>query len=106
MNFHSSRTLLSLLRACALVLLLVVAQLGALSHALGHLKSGDDGGQTPETFCEWCATYAHGGDALPGGCASPLLASASVADELPMAEAPLHPFPFVAYLSQAPPSLS
>ncbi len=106
MNFQSIRTFTSVLRACALVLLLVVAQLGAMSHALGHLKSGDDGGRAPEAFCEWCATYAHGGDAVPGGAAPLRLAAASVADELLVAAPLLRPFPFVAYLSQAPPPLS
>ena len=99
-------TRLAAMRACVLVLLLVVAQLGALGHALGHFKAGDDGGQAPETFCEWCAAYAQSGSALPAAGVAPLPAPIFAADTFAAPILPVRGVSFLAYRSQAPPALS
>lgn len=112
MKFPSPRVLadpptrLAAMRACVLVLLLVVAQLGALGHALGHLKAGGDGGQAPETFCEWCGAYAQSDSALPGSAAAPLPAPVFAADEFAAPLLAVRGVSFLAYRSQAPPTLS
>ncbi len=94
------------LRSLLLLLLLTVAQLGAFSHALGHLKENGQDGRVPETVCEWCAAYAECGAALPAPAGFPppdfTTAPAAPAD----AAASLRVVAFCAYRSQGPPALS
>lgn len=93
-------------RSLLLALLLTLVQLGAFTHALGHLKEGGDAGRAAETVCEWCAAYAQTGNALPsGGLPLPLVDAAEATSVLPLL-APLRTVRFHAYLSQAPPRLS
>lgn len=103
----ASRNYPALLRSFVLVLLLAVAQLGALAHALGHLQ-GDEGqqGHAPETFCVWCAAYAQSGNAVPSAPAAAHFATAFVAPPLSLPAASMRQAVFFAYLSQAPPPLS
>lgn len=96
----------ALLRSFVLVLLLAVAQLGALAHALGHLQGDEGQGHAPETFCAWCAAYAQSGNAVPSAPAAPHFATAFVAPPLSLPAASMRQAVFFAYLSQAPPPLS
>ena len=92
------------LRTFTLALLLILTQLGALTHALGHLK--DTQGKPAETFCEWCVAYAQGAHAAPGvPLASPLTSPCPTFDAARPVP-PLRQAVFFAYLSQAPPLYS
>ncbi len=97
---------LAVLRTCVLVALLVVAQLGAFGHLLGHFKAAHDGGQAPEVFCEWCAAYAQTGAAPPASTAVVLPVLVFTVEAFSPSVLPPRPLRFVAYLSQAPPILS
>lgn len=94
------------LRGFVLVLLLVVAQLGALAHALGHLQGDDGQGHAPETVCVWCGAYAQSGSAVSSAPVAPHFAAALPPHEVPLPAARLRQAVFHAYLSQAPPPLS
>lgn len=106
MSTAASRSYPALLRSFVLVLLLAVAQLGALAHALGHLQGDDGQGHATETACVWCAAYAQSGNAVSSAPVVPHFAVALPLHDLPLPAVRLRPAVFHAYLSQAPPPLS
>jgi hypothetical protein len=89
-------------RILLLALLLLVAQLGATVHTIGHAVKGDDEG-APEPVCELCAAYGHLAAAAPLGVELKVLLASCGAPEPNRPAAPVVLFPGFAYLSQGPP---
>lgn len=93
------------IRTLVLAMLLVLAQIGAISHALSHLADGSDGGP-PGGVCEWCVACTHLTDAAPGADAA-RIAPPQGLTPAPIAETGCTGIPCrLAYRSQAPPRLS
>lgn len=93
------------LRGTLLLLLLSLAQLGALTHALGHLQHNENSehGRAADTLCTWCAAYAQGSHAVSSAAVHlPDFAGATC---LPLFFAITAPRPQAChgYQSQAPP---
>lgn len=90
-------------RPLLLAIMLLLAQMGALFHAAGHLA---DQHSLPETACEWCTAFANVSATAPGTL--PLLPFQALLSHSPAScqavfqAAPLR----LAYRSQAPPVLS
>lgn len=86
-----------------LALLLVVVQIGAHAHAIGHLsESHHDQGHHDDPVCEQCLAYGHVGAAAPSAMAPGFdLAPFVPADPAPTISATPPSTP--AYQSRAPP---
>lgn len=89
------------LRRYLLILLFLVGQLAALTHAIGHVDELDRGTH-PETTCDLCLGFHAMGAAAVGGALAPLSAGPA---ERPPSLAPAAPrrVSRTGYRSRAPP---
>lgn len=92
-----------IVRPLLLAITLLLAQMGALFHATGHLA---DPANPPESLCEWCTAFATLGATAPSPTPFQL---AQVQQPQPITVCPttFQTAPLrLAYHSQAPPVLS
>lgn len=95
---------MALLRHLVLALFLVLGQLGAASHAVGHLaEHHHDQAPHGDTPCAQCLAYAHMGAALPT-VALPPPGPAPVIRYLPVQDTSPSTAYRPVYLSRAPPT--